>query len=116
MSATSFGRPEASLFLISTSRLTNDTVRPSTSAVARDAQASSNVTPEISVRTSMRPGRKPDLIYRAGLREVGRGHARRLQRRPETSQCAEDALGIDRRRAHEEIAPLARGAPWKASA
>jgi hypothetical protein len=48
----------ASLFLGAAFRMT-PIARPSTSAVARDAHASSNVTPEISVMTSIRRGGRP---------------------------------------------------------
>ena len=59
MSAASLGRPVASLFFRSASRPMKPTGRPSTSAVVRDAQASSNVTPEICVRMSIRRGGSP---------------------------------------------------------
>jgi pimeloyl-ACP methyl ester carboxylesterase len=59
MSAMSLRRPAASLFLSSAARPMKLTVRPSTSAGARDCHASSKVRPEISVKTSTRRGGTP---------------------------------------------------------
>ena len=85
--------------------LVGSEVWPSTAS----AVASSNVTPVIRVRMSMRTGGSPILVDRARRLEIGRLDAVSGDRRPERDDRLEDARRVLARGAYEDV-EIVRGA------